>query len=179
MPDEDPRPFDMDAIDAAVDAMTPSEHAAALAVGEEVAAELHEAGQRPRRWWVEVPVEEAVNLCLPRPDIVGPVDEEGQECPWPWKPQQLVGAPLGQHHCEYCGAMVLAGVAHLDYSGKTYDRPPDHWINEDRFAQFRSAYARARSHYSLAAESFAKIDVIDAYYVWRTIQDGMEKPWPE
>jgi hypothetical protein len=44
-----------------------------------------------------------------------PLNEEGEECPWPWHPQQLVGAPLGQYHCRYCGAMVLAGLPHIDY----------------------------------------------------------------
>jgi hypothetical protein len=44
-----------------------------------------------------------------------PVNEMGEECPWPWEPQQLVGVPMGQYHCGYCGAMVLAGVLHFDY----------------------------------------------------------------
>lgn len=44
-----------------------------------------------------------------------PHNEMGEECPWPWEPQQLVGAPLGQYHCGYCGAMVMAGMTHIDY----------------------------------------------------------------
>jgi hypothetical protein len=44
-----------------------------------------------------------------------PLNEMGEECPWPWEPQQLVGVPMGQYHCPYCGAMVLAGTPHLDY----------------------------------------------------------------
>jgi hypothetical protein len=27
----------------------------------------------------------------------------------------LVGVPMGQYHCSYCGAMVIAGIPHLDY----------------------------------------------------------------
>lgn len=53
-----------------------------------------------------------------------PFNEMGEECPWPWEPQQLVGAPLGQYHCPYCGAMVMAGMPHLDY-GPTGDLPPE------------------------------------------------------
>lgn len=47
--------------------------------------------------------------------IIAPLNEEGERCPWPWEPQQLVNAPIGQYHCGYCGAMVLAGVPHIDY----------------------------------------------------------------
>lgn len=47
--------------------------------------------------------------------VILPLNELGEECPWPWEPQQFVGAPLGQYHCSYCGAMVIAGFAHLDY----------------------------------------------------------------
>jgi hypothetical protein len=50
-----------------------------------------------------------------RTDITAPLNEEGERCPWPWEPQQLGGAPMGQYHCGYCGAMVAAGLPHLDY----------------------------------------------------------------
>lgn len=56
-----------------------------------------------------------------RLDITAPLNELGERCPWPWDPQQLVGVPMGQFHCDYCGAMVLAGVEHLDYSGVLED----------------------------------------------------------
>jgi hypothetical protein len=138
----------------------------------------HHEAEPAKRNWYDIPVEEAVDIVLPRPDIRGPVDEEGEPCPWPWKPQQLVGAAMGQHHCSYCGAMCVAGVPHLDYSGKTWERPEDHWINEDRFAQFRDAYGYARGHFSVAAEAFGKIDIVDAYRIWHCLQTGMEKPWP-
>lgn len=45
-----------------------------------------------------------------------PVNEMGMPCPWPVDPWFLYGAPLGQYHCPYCGAMVLAGYRHLDYA---------------------------------------------------------------
>lgn len=50
-----------------------------------------------------------------------PYNELGEECPWPWDPQQLVGRPLGQYHCPYCGAMVMAGIPHLDYAEEVGD----------------------------------------------------------
>jgi hypothetical protein len=67
------------------------------------------------REWSEISPANAVGIELPAPGIRGPLNEEGQVCPWPWEPQQLVGLPLGQYHCPYCGAMVIAGVPHLDY----------------------------------------------------------------
>lgn len=51
-----------------------------------------------------------------RLDITAPLNEAGERCPWPWEPQQLVGAPMGQYHCPYCGAMVMAGLEHIDYA---------------------------------------------------------------
>jgi hypothetical protein len=67
------------------------------------------------RHWYEISPDDAVDIVLPRDDIEGPLNEEGEPCPWPWLPQQYVGVPFGQHHCKYCGAMVLAGVPHIDY----------------------------------------------------------------
>lgn len=63
-----------------------------------------------------------LNLCE-RLDIEAPRNETGERCPWPWGPQQLVGAPIGMYHCPYCGAMVLAGVAHLDYGPEGFAQP--------------------------------------------------------
>ncbi len=68
------------------------------------------------RHWSEFTPEEAIQLALPRPDIRGPFNEEGQPCPWPWEPEQLTGASMGQYHCSYCGAMVMAGMRHPDYA---------------------------------------------------------------
>jgi len=68
-----------------------------------------------RQWWDIEPID-AIELDLSeRTDITAPLNESGERCPWPWDPQQLGGAPIGQYHCPYCGAMVLAGVPHIDY----------------------------------------------------------------
>lgn len=70
------------------------------------------------RDWHEFTPAEAVDLgdITKRDDVRGPRNEMGEECPWPWEPQQLMGAPIGQYHCPYCGAMVMAGLPHPDYS---------------------------------------------------------------
>jgi hypothetical protein len=68
--------------------------------------------------WHSISPAEAVQRDLDltvRLDITAPHNEMGERCPWPWDPQQLVGAPIGQYHCRYCGAMVLAGIPHIDY----------------------------------------------------------------
>jgi hypothetical protein len=67
------------------------------------------------RMWYQIKPEDATQIELPRPDIQGPLNELGEPCPWPWDPPQLLGAPLGQYHCPYCGAMVMAGMDHIDY----------------------------------------------------------------
>lgn len=67
------------------------------------------------RSWKEIEPEDAVNIVLPNDDIQGPLNEMGEECPWPWEPQQLVGVPLGQYHCGYCGGMQIAGMEHIDF----------------------------------------------------------------
>jgi hypothetical protein len=66
--------------------------------------------------WYDIAPVDAVDLELPREGITGPLNELGEPCPWPWEPQQLLGVPLGQYHCRYCGAMVVAGVPHPDYA---------------------------------------------------------------
>lgn len=48
--------------------------------------------------------------------VTAPLNEMGERCPWPWEPQQLIGRPIGQYHCGYCGAMVMAGMPHIDYA---------------------------------------------------------------
>jgi hypothetical protein len=67
--------------------------------------------------WTDYTPEQAteINLAV-RYDIIAPLNELGERCPWPWEPEQLAGAPIGQYHCPYCGAMVLAGARHLDYA---------------------------------------------------------------
>jgi hypothetical protein len=70
----------------------------------------------PGTRWCDIAPADAAGLDLSvRTDIEAPLNEAGERCPWPWEPQQLIGAPMGQYHCPYCGAMVLAGLPHLDY----------------------------------------------------------------
>lgn len=71
---------------------------------------------RPMKSWTDIAPEDALDLDLRgHPEIEAPFNEMGERCPWPWDPQQLFGTPLGQYHCPYCGAMVVAGIPHLDY----------------------------------------------------------------
>lgn len=63
----------------------------------------------------EIAPKDAVKIVLPHPDIQGPLTQFGDECPWPWEPQQLKGQPIGMYHCPYCGEMVVAGIKHVDY----------------------------------------------------------------
>lgn len=73
--------------------------------------------QEPKLHWTQFEPEEVVDLSLDdHPEIVAPRNENGERCPWPWEPQQLKHAPMGQYRCRYCGAMVMAGLPHLDYS---------------------------------------------------------------
>lgn len=69
------------------------------------------------RRWQDISPEDAVELRAGADGITAPHNEMGEVCPWPWDPQQLDGAPLGQYHCPYCGAMVVAGSPHIDYGG--------------------------------------------------------------
>lgn len=66
--------------------------------------------------WYDIAPADAVDLDLSKQlDIDAPLTMDGRRCPWPWEPQQLVGVPIGQFHCRYCGEIVVAGVPHLDY----------------------------------------------------------------
>ena len=65
--------------------------------------------------WSEIDPKDAADITLPWNGIEGPLNEIGERCPWPWHSQQLVGAPMGQYHCPYCGGMVIAGMAHFDW----------------------------------------------------------------
>lgn len=68
------------------------------------------------RSWKDIDPKDAVDLNLADDlSIDAPLNENGERCPWPWEPQQLVGVPLGQYHCPFCLAMVVAGAPHLDY----------------------------------------------------------------
>lgn len=77
------------------------------------------------RSWTDIDPADATSLNLTVDlTITAPLNENGERCPWPWEPQQLVGAPLGQYRCQYCNAMVMAGMPHLDYAPeeRTLDR---------------------------------------------------------
>lgn len=72
---------------------------------------------QPVRQWYEIDPKDARELDLSKDlSVTAPLNEAGERCPWPWEPQQLVNAPLGQYHCGYCGAMVMAGIRHIDYA---------------------------------------------------------------
>jgi hypothetical protein len=73
------------------------------------------AGSSGKRKWTEIDPKDATGIVLPHPDIEGPLNEMGEPCPWPWDPIQLKFAPIGQYHCPYCLAMVIAGMDHIDY----------------------------------------------------------------
>jgi len=77
--------------------------------------------------WQDINPADAVDINLAkRLDITAPLNENGERCPWPWEPQQLKTAPLGQYRCSYCLAMCVAGMEHLDYTGHTFaDQDPD------------------------------------------------------
>lgn len=78
-----------------------------------------EAPVTPQRRWTDIEPSDATELDLSKDlTITAPLNENGERCPWPWEPQQLVGAPIGQYHCDYCGAMVIAGIPHLDYANQ-------------------------------------------------------------
>jgi hypothetical protein len=62
------------------------------------------------RDYSEIPPKEAVGIVLPAPGIRGPLNEEGQVCPWPW----LIGG-LPRQGKTFAQRLVIAGVPHLDY----------------------------------------------------------------
>ena len=70
----------------------------------------------PLRSWRDVTPEEAALLTKEQLELIDrPTNEVGETCPWPWDPQQLEGAPLGQYHCSYCLGMQIAGLPHADW----------------------------------------------------------------
>jgi hypothetical protein len=65
--------------------------------------------RNPTRRWQDIAPADAREIDLSKDlDITAPLNENGERCPWPWEPQQLVGVPIGMYHCGYCGAMVIA-----------------------------------------------------------------------
>ncbi len=68
------------------------------------------------RSWRDIAPADAVDIDLETDlTIDAPLNEMGERCPWPWQPEQMTGMPIGQFHCDYCGAMCIAGLAHPDY----------------------------------------------------------------
>ncbi len=75
--------------------------------------------------WEQIRPKDALSINLSEfPDTMAPLNELDEPCPWPWEPQQLVGAPLGQFHCGYCGGFAMAGMPHFDNRGmdEQYER---------------------------------------------------------
>lgn len=71
----------------------------------------------PTQRWQDIDPKEAADLDLSTNlEITAPLNELGRRCPWPWEPQTLTNAPLGQYRCRFCNAMVIAGVPHFDYA---------------------------------------------------------------
>jgi hypothetical protein len=74
--------------------------------------------------WTEIQPENAKDINLyERTDIIGPLTQDGEVCPWPWEPQQLKGVAMGMYHCPYCGEMCIAGLRHTDF--REYEDPSD------------------------------------------------------
>lgn len=73
-----------------------------------------------KRFWYDIPLAEATDIVLPRDDVIGPLNEFGELCAWPWEPLLFEGQPIGMYHCGYCGTMVIAGQTHVDYR-ETHD----------------------------------------------------------
>lgn len=94
--------------------------------------------------WSDFDPQDMINVMLPWDGpqglIEGPMNELGERCPWPWEPQQLKGAPMGQYHCSYCGGMNVAGVSHVEWTQNDIDEmekamgaePVDHPSDEEK-----------------------------------------------
>lgn len=109
--------YESDSMSPASFGKPPTIYTCALCLtGQRLAAGLPVIRKR-KRSWDEIAPKDALKIVLPHPDIQGPLNEIGQECPWPWEPQQLGGAPMGQFHCSHCGGMNIAGIPHLDWRG--------------------------------------------------------------
>lgn len=52
----------------------------------------------------------------------------------PYKPEELVGMPMGMHHCPQCSCMVIAGVEHgpcTDEECPFYDAEADQALRDE------------------------------------------------
>jgi hypothetical protein len=79
--------------------------------------------------WQDIDPADAKDIDLrKRDDIIAPLNEAGQRCPWPWEPQQRdPGEPGTLFKCPHCGAHVFSGEEHVDYAFVPADwhRAPD------------------------------------------------------
>jgi hypothetical protein len=70
--------------------------------------------------WRDIDPADATGIdCSERPDIIAPLNELGQRCPWPWEPQQRQRPESedGRYYpCPFCGACVEAAEPHIDYA---------------------------------------------------------------
>lgn len=66
-----------------------------------------------------------------------------QKCSY--DPSTLIDVPLGMFHCPECGEMVLAGMAHPDYS--LIETPPNNRLHLTAFGVgMRAQFARFVSY---------------------------------
>lgn len=84
-----------------------------------------------RKYWLELTPSEAANVDLPCDDVIAPVNEAGEECPWPWETQQRAETPMGQYYCVYCGTTCVAGVAHPDFGVTVLATGSRAWSDRD------------------------------------------------
>lgn len=93
-----------------------------LTVDGEATFSVHKA-RAGQYWWDITPVN-AMKLDLhKRHDIVAPLNELGERCPWPWDPQQLAGVADTLYPCWYCGAICVAGAPHRTYETTGQEAP--------------------------------------------------------
>lgn len=78
----------------------------------------------PMRWQdVDPLLTRGIDLTK-RDDITAPHNEKGERCAWPWGPQLLDQEPIGAYRCIFCGAPVVAGKEHPDYTDGQYAATP-------------------------------------------------------
>jgi hypothetical protein len=111
------------------------------------------------RPWTDIAPVDAAAIDLSQDlTITAPLNENGERCPWPWEPQQLVGAPMGQYRCQYCNAMVMAGIPHLDYAPEERQLTRD---NADEIAEWVDGQRAGGAHelvaiYQLGETEYAR-----------------------
>lgn len=67
--------------------------------------------------WSSLEPQDAVGIDLRHESrIVGPLNERGVLCPWPWEVQQAEFDPSGMHICSYCGQVSTPGLEHPDFT---------------------------------------------------------------